>query len=604
MDLKKYISTVSTYPGVYLMYEQSGEVIYVGKAKNLRNRLKSYFAKNIDNEKVRQMMQVVVRIEVTIAPTEVDALLLELSLIKKHSPRYNIQFKDGKGYPYIVIDTSHDFPRLFSSRSKITNKRMTLYGPYPNGRAVYSTLNYLYKIFKLRDCKDSFFNNRSRPCLRFQINRCTAPCTGLINQKDYSKNVHYTMQLLEGKNSLVVSELENNMQIASKARDYQKAAEYRDLLNFVEALLQKQIVSKDKGEYDFIAVAIDYGIACVHVLRIRNGEIVGTNLYYPKQLQGHTSIDLLTAFICKHYLEIAVDLIPKEIIINESIQDISLLEQAIFKRANRKVSIKFPLKGHKKDLLAMSISSAREALKHKVNISDFYQETMQALGKILGTTKPPELIECFDISHFKGEATIASCVVLSNEGPNKRLYRQYKLPEIDTGDDYLALAKVVYKRYIKSIQLNRDLPDIIIVDGGLGQLRSVVDSLTQLSLDNIPVISIAKGPTRKAGLEKIFFKDRIINIDNNDNIFKMLQNIRDESHKHAVSHNRKSMRKNRMRSELLSIIGVGENKRKAILEHFGGIQAVKNASVDDLTKVPGIGHKLANEIYVAIHSDE
>lgn len=603
-QLKSYVANLSTEPGVYLMYDIAGKIIYVGKAKNLRKRVKSYFAKNLDNEKVIQLMSVVVNITVTITPSEIDALILEISLIKKHLPRYNVQFKDSKGYPYIAIDINHEFPRLTSCYEKNSNAKMVLYGPYPNKKALFYTLNYLYKIFKLRDCDDAFFSNRSRPCLRYQIGRCSAPCTGLISVADYEQTVTFAMQLLSGKNQEVLNDIREKMEHYSKLRDYLKAAEYRDLLNFIEILLQKQIVSKRSGDQDYISIVNEYGMYCIHVLQVRNGEIIATESYFPKYTNGYSAKEILVNFLSSHYLQVSSSMLPKEIIINELLPATQLLLQAIKFKHNKIIRLNTPQRGDKKKIMEMGSNSALAALQARLKVSDFYQGAMLSLGNLLEIAKPPMRLECFDISHFQGEATVASCVIMTIEGPQLSQYRQYKLPHITTGDDYLALSSVILQRYQKILDNNEQLPDIVIIDGGIGQLSSVAASLAKMRLSQLPLIAIAKGAERKAGLEKIYLRDREITnlIKENENVFMLLQRIRDESHKYAITCNRRAMRRRRQRSPLLNIPGIGEQKRKLLLKHFGGMQDMLKAEVVDLAQVPGIGTKLAKIIYEYIHS--
>ncbi len=607
MALQAFVKNTSTKPGVYIMYDSKDTVIYIGKAKNLRNRLKSYFAREHDNEKIAQLILNLARIEVTITPTEVDALLVEISLIKQHKPRYNIQFKDSKGYPYIFIDTSHPYPRLFVSRERKHLNKMNYFGPYPNSKAMYFTVNHLYKIFKLRDCKDSYFNNRSRPCLRYQIGRCHAPCTGLISSNNYLGYVNLAIKLLNGKNQDVLEELRCKMNNYSNDREYNKAKEYRDLINFVQILLNKQIVSNSKGNCDFIALVSKYGYVCIHIIQIRNDEIVDSKTIIPSQTHEFTNEEILSKFLANHYLNIEHKLIPSAIFINLEIfnQDLLLLSQAISKIATKKVTFACPSQGKRKELLDICIFSAREALDQKIKISDFYSRGFVDLQELLELKRVPNLIECFDVSHFKGEATLASCVVFTMEGASKASYRHYRLKEINTGDDYKALGLVIKKRYSKIIQLGSKLPDIIIVDGGIGQMSSVLAVLNKLELETIPVLAIAKGKERKPGLEKIYYSGSKsqVEINNNSCIFKMLQNIRDESHKHAISYNRKLLRKKRTTSILEQIEGIGLQKRKNLLEHFGGIQGVSNAGISDLAKVKGVGIRLAKIIFSTIHPD-
>lgn len=604
MDLQKFVKNVATDPGVYTMYDRREEIIYIGKAKNLRNRLKSYFVANPNNEKVIQLVANIHRISVTITPSELDALLLEISLIKTHQPRYNIQFKDGKGYPYIVFDTSHTYPRLFITRNKKSSaKQMTWLGPYPHKKAAYEIVNHFYKIFKIRDCKDSFFANRDRPCLRHQIGRCHAPCTKKISPQAYQQQVMLAIKMLQGKDTEVVDEVRGKMQQCAKERNYLQAAQYRDLLGFIQNLLQKNIVANSKGSVDIVALVNAYGQSCVHIMQARDGQIQASRSIFPSNTKGFSDADIMNQFLCNYYLSMSVEMLPSEIVLNYPVADQQLLATALHSLQNGKLSITVPKQGQKKELLDMCLASAKEALSHRIDLSDFYKLAFEQLQSLLSLDKLPIKLECFDISHFAGEATLASCVILTLEGPQKNLYRQYKLPQISNGDDYAALSAVIYKRYQKILASNGILPDMLLIDGGVGQLSCVVAVMTKLGLTHIPVIAIAKGKERKAGNERFFLgaQAEVLGIEYNSNLFKALQHIRDEAHKFAINNNRKAIRKRQVSSVLQQIPGVGAAKRKQLLEFFGGMQGVKNASIEQLAKAPGIGPSLASKIFSIIH---
>jgi excinuclease ABC subunit C len=603
IDIKSFLLNVTTKPGVYRMYNNKKEIIYIGKAKNLQNRLKSYFSPGFKLPKTISLVEQIDDIEVTITPSELDALLLEISLIKKHKPKYNIQFKDGKGYPYIVLDTSHPYPRLFATRIQNKNDKMKWFGPYPNHKAAYSTIDYLYKIFKLRNCKDSFFANRSRPCLRYQIHKCTAPCVFEDDKNKYDNQVEMAIKILKGKTTSLLTELREKMHLEASNRDYLLAAKTRDLISFIQTVMQKNVVANSNQNFDIIAIKSLYGVYCVHVLRVRIGEIEHTQSYFPLHVSEHSKEEVLLSYLQNHYLDLKSSLVASNIIVNVLNEEFITFSKLLSDLHNKKITISVPKQNNtKQKLVEIALQSAAEALNQKINASALFKEGFSEIGKLLNINEPPILLECIDISHFAGEQTLAAVVVMTLEGPQKNLYRTYKLPDI-SNDDYKSMSEVVRRRILKKLENNQMLPSLMVIDGGKGQLNAVIKELDKLSV-NIPVLAVAKGKDRKFGWERFFYgsNNTEINIDIDSTAFKVLTKIRDESHNFAIKKNRVAMRKAKLTSTVELIPGVGKNKRKELLEHFGGLQGLKNANISDLEKVSGIGPNLAKIIYESLQT--
>lgn len=602
-DAKEFLRHLTTKPGVYRMLGASGEVLYVGKAKNLKSRVSSYFQRNIPNAKTRALVAQICNVEITTTHTENEALILENNLIKSLKPRYNILLRDDKSYPYIFLSVQSDFPRLGYHRG--TKKEKGRYfGPYPSGLAVRESLNLLQKLFPVRQCEDVFYRNRSRPCLQYQIRRCTAPCVGLISKEDYQQDVRHAEMFLEGRNNLVIDELVKRMEDASSALDFEKAAMIRDQIASLRRVQEKQYVSTDNGDIDIIAVAQQEGKSCVQLFYIRAGRNLGNKSFFPKQVDMSADGEILTAFIAQHYLD-ASD-IPQRIFLSASIEDKLLLEQVLSEQAGRQVKIRDELRGDWVRWMDMAQDNARIALRSRLASHANMLERYEALQDALGLDTLPQRLECFDISHTMGEATVASCVVFDNAGPLKTDYRRFNIEDIQQGDDYAAMRQALMRRYTRLKRGEGKLPDILFIDGGKGQLSQAEAVLEELQIPGVSLVGVAKGPERKPGLETLFLSgaQSPIILSSDSPALHLIQQIRDEAHRFAITGHRQRRGKVRKTSVLEDIAGLGQKRRQQLLKQLGGIQEVQRAGVDDLAKITGISRELAQRIYDVFHPEE
>ncbi len=583
------LQNLTSYPGVYKMLDNHNKILYIGKAKNLKNRLKQYFNKSNLSQKNQALMLKVCSIKIVVTKTESEALLLENNLIKAHKPRYNILLKDDKSYPYIYL-SNHKYPSIsfYRGNNKDSGK---YFGPYPNISIVKNSLQLLKKIFKLRQCSDSFYKNRTRACLEYQINLCSAPCVGYINNYDYTNDVKMMELFLSGKEQVVLETIANKMQQASNKLNFELATHYRDQLQQLN-LIQAQTNASLVGNYDVIAITKYKNVLCIQILFVRQGKQIGDDEFYPKNIVNLSIEEVLSAFLALYYLSKNT---ACELIINNNIIDKNLLESNL----NTKIITK-PQKT-KKSYLENAILTA------KIKAKQFYEKLLAAnknlinLQKILQLKTVPKHIECFDISHMMGEATIASCVVFINGFAKKSQYRKFNITNITKGDDYAAIKQAVLRRYKRLITENKPLPDLLLIDGGIGQLSQGLSVLKSLNI-SIPAVGVAKGEARKVGLETLVSISKLakvqkINLKPDDSTLLLIARIRDEAHRFAISGHRKSIKKNKTTSILEQITGIGKQKRIAILNHFGGLQALKVASVEEITKVKGINTKLAQKIY-------
>jgi excinuclease ABC subunit C len=592
------VSKAPAAPGVYQMFDEAGIVLYVGKAKELKKRLSSYFRENLSPKTLR-LMQQVRRIETTVTLSESEALLLECQLIKRYHPRYNILLRDDKSYPYLVVNSEHAFPKVDRYRGS-KKKNHQYFGPYPNATAVRETLHLLQKIFRLRSCSDSEFASRSRPCLQYQIGRCSAPCVNYISEKAYHDNLQAAIAFLEGKSQEVIQDLVDKMGQASKAHHYEEAILFRDQIQALRHVLEKQCVETMKGAIDVIAVVSKEGIACIQLLLFRGGRLLGSRSFFPKGAADASESEILTAFVSQYYFsKNHREHIPKEIILGESIEDKDVVMQALKESSGHQVLLKTGVKLARAKWLKMAVLNAQKALVERSLQCGVHHERFDDLVRALVLAHTPLRIECFDISHTQGEGAVGSCVVFSREGPLTAMYRRFLLKDITPGDDYAAMTQVIQRRYQRLQKEGAMLPDIILVDGGKGQLHCAKKVMNELGLENIVLIAISKGAARKAGEETLWQsgKTEPLSISPESSGFHLLQAIRDEAHRFAITGHRAKQRKKQLHSVLEEIEGVGATRRRELLQQFGGLKGVKAASIESLMTSPGISRELASRLY-------
>ncbi len=609
-DAKTTLKSLTCLPGVYCMQDGQGRVIYVGKAKNLKQRVASYFNRGATaSPKTQAMIKHVENIAVTVTHTENEALILENNLIKRYKPRYNILFRDDKSYPYLYLSSDHDYPHYRYHRGSLKGKGQ-YFGPYPDASAAKRTLNLLQKLFMIRSCEDSVFANRSRPCLQYQIKRCSAPCVGAISKADYQRDIKHATLFLEGRNEAVIKSLTEPMQRAADALDFETAATLRDQIRALRAVQEKQHVSTGGGDLDIIACAINGNHACIQRIILRSGLNLGGRSYYPQYIDAPAEAELIRAFLSQFYLnqdDINLDTqqkIPTEILISHHFTGLELLEAVISAKAGRKIKIKANVRAERAKWLTMALENADLALQQKLAADKNQNKRFAALDERLSLQAPIARIECFDISHTQGEATVGACVVFGIEGPIKSQYRQFNISNITQGDDYAAMRQVVMRRYTRLVKEAAKLPDLILIDGGKGQIGVVKETLSELQITHIPILGVAKGPTRKPGLENLILalENKVINCDSSSPALHLIQHIRDEAHRFAITAHRQRRQKTRNRSTLEAIAGIGNKRRQGLIKHFGGMQGVARAGVDDLANVAGISKRLAQKIYNTFHS--
>ncbi|TDY02809.1 excinuclease ABC subunit UvrC [Thiohalophilus thiocyanatoxydans] len=607
-DAKAFIKGLPNRPGVYRMLDAGGTVIYVGKAVDLKKRVSSYFRTNLDSPKTRVMVAQIAAIEVTVTSNESEALILENTQIKSLRPRYNVLFRDDKSYPYIYLSTEHPYPRLTFHRGAKRGKGR-YFGPYPSAPSVRETLSLLQKLFPVRQCRDSFYSNRSRPCLQYQIKRCTAPCVGLISEADYAEDVRHAILFLEGKSSVVIDALAQRMAEAAEALDYEAAARYRDQIASLRHIQDKQYMDSDSGgSLDVIAAAVEGGVACVQIFTIRQGRNLGNRSYFPKHLEGlapeQPESELISHFLTQHYLSRPED-IPAELIVSHPPAEQGLIEAALGEAAGRRVTISHKLRGTRARWRDMATQNARQALGQRLNSQATQLQRFEALQEALQLDEQPQRLECFDISHTMGEATVASCVVFDINGPLKSDYRRFNIEGITPGDDYAAMEQALTRRYKRLREGEGKLPDILFIDGGKGQVQTARNVLEELQVPGVRLIGIAKGPGRKPGLETLYLsdggEDTILPADSK--ALHLIQQIRDEAHRFAITGHRQRRQKTRSTSTLEQIPGLGPRRRQNLLHRFGGLQEIARAGVEDLAAVNGISRKLAQQIYDTFHQD-
>jgi excinuclease ABC subunit C len=597
-DVKAFLKTLTTRPGIYKMLDERGEIIYIGKAKNLKNRVSSYFRSHNVSPKQQAMVARVANIEVMVTHTEGEALLLESQQIKRFKPRYNICLRDDKSYPYVFL-SDHKFPQLTFHRG--AKKRKGLYfGPYPSAGAVRETLKLLQKIFPVRQCEDSFYKHRTRPCLQYQIQRCTAPCTQLISEEDYRRDVENTKLFLQGKGNQVIDNLVQRMEHASEQLAFEQAAVYRDQIARLRSVLEKHFVLGEKGDVDVVAVASRGGSACVQVFFIRKGQNLGSKTFFPKMSDAHSPGDILQAFIAQYYLERQV---PNELIVSHVLPEADLLSEMLSKQARQTVTISPNVRGQRAKWLEMAANNADNSLAGRLADKQGIYQRFLSLQEELGLDEMPTRLECFDISHTQGDQTVASCVVYTLEGPLTAAYRRFNIEGITPGDDYAAIYQAVYRRFKRMKKGEHPEPDILLIDGGQGQVAEAQKALAELAVNNVMIVGVSKGPDRKAGMEKIILPGQAMPVDvkSGSAALLLIQHIRDEAHRFAITGHRARRAKNKRRSVLEDIPGLGPKRRQSLLKQFGGLQGVARAGVEALSSVEGISRHLAQKIYDSFH---
>ena len=640
-DSVSFLKTVPHKPGVYRMISVDEKILYVGKAKDLKSRVSSYFRDNIANSRTYSMVKQICDVEITITATEAEALLLESNLIKKYQPRYNILLRDDKSYPNIYL-SKDKFPRLSFHRGAKKAKGQ-YFGPYPSAGAVRETLSLLQKLFQVRQCENSYYSNRSRPCLQFQIKRCTAPCTNEITEKDYRQGVSHTVKFLQGKSQQVIDELVQQMDHAAVKLEFEQAAGHRDKIEQLRKISQQQSISSDgQSNVDVIALQFASNVASVQVLTIRNGNNLGNKNFFPKlpkmykTVTGEDSFNaenvleessealivessdnspeesILSSFLAQYYMSREI---PNEILLSHVPEDSAILQDMLTLKAERKVSLSYRLRGDRVRWVEMAMRNAQHALATHLASKAGIQKRVLALQEELSLDYIPARMECFDISHSMGEATVASCVVFGLEGPIKAEYRRYNITDIVGGDDYAAMKQVLLRRFKKVIDKNNEkendnkLPDILFIDGGKGQVTQAVDVLSDLQISGVDIIGVTKGEGRRQDMDKLTIlsenssKKEDLFLPAHSSALHLVQQIRDEAHRFAISGHRQRRQKTRNTSPLEGIPGLGPKRRQDLLKQFGGIRAITSASADELSKVNGISAKLAQKIYDIFHTE-
>ena len=601
-DSAAFLKNLTTRPGIYTMLNDKGEIIYIGKAKNLKNRVSSYFKKQTASIKQQVMVTKVAAIEVTITHTEGEALLLECQQIKRHKPRYNICLRDDKSFPYVFLSSEQDFPQITIHRGA-KNKKGRYFGPYPSSGAVRESLKLLQRLFPIRQCDDAFYSNRTRPCLQYQIERCTAPCVGLIDKKDYALDVESTVMFLEGKGSLLIDQLIIKMEQAAANLDFERAAGFRDQIAKLRSVLEKHFVHGEKGDVDIIACASKGNVACVQVFFIRNGQHLGNKVFFPKVADEYDPAAILQAFIPQYYLDKPV---PYELIVSHEPEESALLTEVLTSQIKHSVTISSSVRGERLKWLQMAGTNAENSLLSKLSDKQGVYDRFLSLQEELGCKDLPNRLECFDISHTQGDQTVASCVVFDREGPVKSAYRRFNISGITGGDDYAAIHQAVFRRFKRLKQGEHEAPDILFIDGGKGQVHEAQKALAELDINNVMIVGVSKGPDRKPGMEKLILVDQEqpVDITPGASGLLLIQHIRDEAHRFAITGHRLRRGKATKQSVLETIPGLGSKRRQNLLKQFGGLQGISCAGVDALCSVDGISRHLAQRIYELFHHQD
>ncbi|QNG99301.1 excinuclease ABC subunit UvrC [Pseudomonas sediminis] len=602
-DSSAFLATCSGRPGVYRMFDSEARLLYVGKAKNLKKRLSSYFRKTGQAPKTAALVARIAQIETTITANETEALLLEQTLIKEWRPPYNILLRDDKSYPYVFLSDG-DFPRLGIHRGAKKAKGR-YFGPYPSALAIRESLSLLQKTFLVRQCEDSYYRNRTRPCLQYQIKRCKGPCVGLVSPEEYAEDVRHSVMFLDGRSNALSEELSASMEKASMALEFERAAELRDQISMLRRVQDQQSMEGGTGDVDVVAVMLTPGGACVHLISVRGGRVLGSKNFFPQVAIEEGGGDVLMAFLAQYYLGNAERDLPSELIVNVQHEDFATLIEAIESLRGRSLSISLRVRGTRARWQQLAVTNAEQALAARLANRQHLAERFEALATVLEMDEPPQRMECFDISHSSGEATVASCVVFGPEGPLKSDYRRFNIEGVTAGDDYAAMHQALTRRFSKIKDGEGKLPDVLLVDGGKGQLAMAREVLQELAVPDLVLLGVAKGTTRKPGLEVLYLNDaeHEFTLPGNSPALHLIQQIRDESHRFAITGHRARRGKTRRTSTLEEVAGIGPKRRRELLNHFGGLQELSRASAEEIAKAPGISKKLAELIYDTLHSE-
>ncbi|MFT7267612.1 MAG: excinuclease ABC subunit C [Porticoccus sp.] len=616
-DAQSFLKGLTQRPGVYQMLGENGTVLYIGKAKNLRKRVSSYFSKTGLSIKTQALVNRIITIDVTVTQTEIEALLLEQNLIKQNLPPYNILLRDDKSYPYIFLSDQDEYPQLALHRG--SKRRLGSYfGPFPSVQAVRESMSFLQKTFKVRQCEDSFFKNRTRPCLQYQIKRCTAPCVDLVTPESYQKDVDYTKAFLEGKSDNLIKKFEVEMDLSSKNLNFERAAIFRDQITALRKIQAEQVVESGNKNIDIVAASQDGSQGCVHILYIRQGRILGSRTFYPRVPLATSPGEILEHFVPQYYLrDGGKGDFPKEIIVNVKLDDSELFASAVSSVAGYKIELKCRSRAIRRKWIELAEQTANQNLKSLIISKQNLLQKFEALQKLLNLQEPPGRLECFDISHSSGEATVASCVVFDTNGPLKSDYRRFNIKDITAGDDYAAMEQALTRRYKRLQKGEEKLPDILLIDGGLGQLKKAANVLEELGVIGVEIVGVGKGRTRKSGFETLLLAPSLgsedtmdaksdyieLVLESDSAALLLIQQIRDEAHRFAITGHRQRRDKKRKTSSLEGIDGVGPKRRRELLRFFGDINEVKRASVAELMRVPSISKKVAESIYSILHNE-
>jgi len=602
-DSENFLRHLTHQPGVYRMYDEAGDVIYVGKAKDLRKRVSSYFREKVDRVKTQVLVKQIADMDVTVTNTEAEALILENTFIKKYRPRYNVLLRDDKSYPYIIL-TDHQHPRLGFHRGARRQKG-DYFGPFPNGAAVRESLRLMQKIFPVRQCEDSYYRARSRPCLQYQLKRCLAPCVNVCTDEEYAEQVRFAKQFLGGKNQQVIDQLVSKMETASEALDFERAARYRDQIAMLRRTQERNSVTGAQQELDVIGLARGNGFVTVQMLFVRDNHLQGSRSYFPKVPADTPDDELLRAFLLQFYLsDTAGRKVPSEIILPADASRDDVLAEVMGQAVNKKVRLLQNVRGERKQYQQLAQKNAVNALESKLNQQSTMNRRTKALEQVLELGVPIQRMECFDISHTMGQQTVASCVVFDQNGPKKTDYRRYNIDGITPGDDYAAMSKALAKRYDNAKEAG-NIPDILFIDGGKGQLAQAEKYFADWGKETPLLIGVAKGESRKPGLETLIMagSHETIPLNKDASALHLIQHIRDESHRFAITGHRQKRGKAKKTSSLEQIEGIGAKRRQKILKNLGGLHEVKNASIEQLANVPGISRALAEKIYYSFRDE-
>ncbi|AKF51196.1 Excinuclease ABC subunit C [Pseudomonas syringae pv. syringae HS191] len=591
-DPSAFLATCSGRPGVYRMFDAEATLLYVGKAKNLKKRLASYFRKTGHAPKTGALVSRIAQIETTITGNETEALLLEQTLIKEWRPPYNILLRDDKSYPYVFL-SDNAFPRLSIHRG--TKKAKGRYfGPYPSAGAIRESLSLLQKTFQVRQCEDSYFKNRTRPCLQYQIKRCKGPCVGLVEPEVYAEDVRHSVMFLEGRSNALSDELNASMEKAAMALDFERAAELRDQVALLRRVQDQQSMDGGTGDVDVVAAFVNPGGACVHLISVRGGRVLGSKNFFPQVGIEEEVGEVMSAFLAQYFLGGIDRELPGEVIVNVINDDFPAFVDAVEELRGVEMVISHRVRGTRARWQQMAVTNAEQALTARLANRQHVASRFEALAKVLGLEDPPMRLECYDISHSSGEATVASCVVFGPEGPIKSDYRRFNIEGV-----------ALTRRYSRIKAGEGKLPDVLLVDGGKGQMSMARDVLNELQVPDLILLGVAKGTTRKAGFETLYLNDSAheFTLPGDSPALHLIQQIRDEAHRFAITGHRARRGKTRRTSTLEGVAGVGPTRRRDLLKHFGGLQELSRASIDEIAKAPGISKKLAESIYANLHSE-